>query len=102
MDTFRLKIATPESSVFDSPVVSLVAPGVDGSFGVLAHHAPMIAAIGDGVLKASADGEELSFAVGKGVLEVTGDLVLVLTGRAVRSAGHDIPAAIADAGNVHK
>lgn len=87
MATFNMKIVTPESCVFDSEVDSLVAPGVDGLFGVLAHHAPMIAAIDEGVLKASVSGIDIFFGVGKGVLEVSGDHVLVLTGKAVRDAG---------------
>lgn len=102
MDSFRMKIATPESSVFDGPIESLMAPGVDGSFGVLAHHAPMIAAIRDGVLKASVAGEDVFFAVGKGVLEVTGDLVLVLTGKAVRSADREGLTAMDDAAAITK
>jgi len=89
MDTFRMKISTPESCVFDGPVESLVAPGVAGAFGVLAHHAPMIAAIDEGVLRASAAGVSIFFSVGKGVLEVTGDLVCVLTGKASRGVSPD-------------
>lgn len=86
MDKFRMKIATPESSVYDGMVESIVAPGVDGSFGVLAHHAPMIVAIGEGVLKATVSGADVSFKVGKGVVEVAGDLVLVLTAKAENTA----------------
>lgn len=85
MDTFKVKIATPEACVFDGPADSIVAPGTGGEFGVLAHHAPMIAAISEGVLKVALSGNEtFAFNVGDGVLEVAADQVLVLTGKAVR------------------
>ena len=85
MKTFRAKIVTPEACVFDDAVESLVAPGTDGFFGVLADHAPMIAGLAAGVLKVSAGGADLFFRVGGGVLDVSPGAVLLLTDSAVRS-----------------
>ncbi len=48
MASFHLQIITPEKILFNGDVDSLVAPGLDGYFGVLAHHAPLIAALGEG------------------------------------------------------
>ena len=44
-ELYRLKILTLEKSVYDADVKSIVAPGADGYFGVLAQHAPLIAAL---------------------------------------------------------
>ena len=45
-----VSILTPEGKVFEGDVYSVSAPGALGSFGVLEGHAPMIAALGTGVL----------------------------------------------------
>lgn len=57
--TFRLSICTPEESLFDADVVSLIAPGATGFMGILVDHAPLVSAtipgpitIKDGQLRA--------------------------------------------------
>ncbi len=77
--TFRLQVATPEKPVFSGQARSLVAPGAEGYFGVLANHAPMVAllAVGDLTVWAG-DGTETHVAVNGGVLEVSGNSVTVL------------------------
>lgn len=40
--TYHLQILTPEQILFDEEVYSLIAPGGDGYFGVLADHAALI------------------------------------------------------------
>jgi len=47
---FRLQVFTQEKKVVDELITSLQAPGVDGYFGVLADHAPLISALGKGDL----------------------------------------------------
>jgi F-type H+-transporting ATPase subunit epsilon len=82
MTTFKTRIVTPEACALDAEVNSLMVPGVNGFFGVLAHHAPMIAAVGGGTLKVSTDSGDTFYSVGKGVLEVTHGGVLILTDQA--------------------
>jgi len=82
MPAFRTRIVTPELCAFDAEVESIVVPGIDGFYGILANHAPMIAAVGAGILKVTAGGTDTFFSVGKGVLEVDGSAVLILTDRA--------------------
>ncbi|PKO15510.1 hypothetical protein CVU37_12745 [candidate division BRC1 bacterium HGW-BRC1-1] len=45
---FQLQVITQEKKILDAAVTSLVLPGVDGYFGVLADHAPLIATLGKG------------------------------------------------------
>src|SRR5262245_43916440 len=40
----HLKIVTPDRTLFDEPVKAVTFMGVDGSYGILAHHAPLITA----------------------------------------------------------
>ena len=48
---FALDIVSPESLIFSKEVIMVVAPGVEGEFGVLENHAPLIAALQAGELK---------------------------------------------------
>jgi F-type H+-transporting ATPase subunit epsilon len=78
-DSFRLQIVTPERTVYSEEVVSMIAPGVDGYFGVLAHHAPMLAEVGVGRLVAErAGGARDVLSVAGGFLQVRDDATMVL------------------------
>jgi F-type H+-transporting ATPase subunit epsilon len=76
---FRLRIFTLEKSVYDSEVRSIVVPGHEGYLGVLAHHAPLIAALRPGRLTIKdAGGKESIHAVSGGFLEVSANLATLL------------------------
>ncbi len=89
MDTdnaFRLQVATQERVVFDERVVSVVAPGVEGYFGILRGRAPLIAELGLGIMKVTlADGQVLRMALTGGILECSHNEVVVLADVAERS-----------------
>lgn len=86
--TFTLSIATPQARVFCAgDVESVVVPGVDGSFGILANHAPMMAVVACGVLKARRAGRDEFFALGNGTLEVKRNCVNVCVEAAEPAAG---------------
>lgn len=77
--TFSLQVATPERVVLARRITSLVGPGVEGYLGILARHAPLIAALDIGKLKLTLeDGREELLAIGGGFLEVSRDGVTVL------------------------
>ena len=82
---YDLQIVTPEHVVLAEPVVSLVAPGTEGKFGVLARHAPLVAELGIGELDVTfPEGRREEFAIAGGFLEVSADGVIVLADTAER------------------
>ena len=83
MASFHVSIITPQGEVFSGEIDSLVAPGEEGYLGVMANHAPMIAALQRGALVTRVDDAVAYFAVGHGVLEVATNQVLVLVDDAV-------------------
>ncbi len=86
MPKYKLSILTPDGEIYENEVESLVAPGANGSFGVLANHANMIAATVPGVFKVN-EPDTAYFAVGTGVLEVLDDgAVNFLADRAEKAA----------------
>lgn len=79
MTTFHLDIVTPEKTVYSGEIVHFQAPGVDGSFGVLARHQPMLSALGIGrVGFREADGTERVLALGGGFANVSTDGATIL------------------------
>lgn len=51
-----LEIVSPEATLFKGEVTSVTLPGVDGSFQILNHHAPIVSILKHGVIKIEAQG----------------------------------------------
>ena len=77
-NTFRLEIVTPKGVVLDEQVVHVRCPGAAGDFGILAGHAPMMAALGSGRLGVDFADHSEDFAVTGGYLEVHNDFAVVM------------------------
>lgn len=76
---FHLSILTPERSVFEGEVEYLQAPGSEGYLGVLAHHAALVTALGEGTLTVrDADGKETRWPLSGGFFEVSNNRATVL------------------------
>jgi len=78
--TFSVEIVTPERVLFSSDqVVSLTVPAWEGSLGVMAFHAPMVAALRIGVITVKlADGKEVRISTTGGFMEVADNKAVIL------------------------
>jgi len=83
--SFTLSILTPEGTAYEEAVTSVMAPGTEGHFGVMEHHAPMLCALQTGILTVKNDFNELFFVLSGGIAEVQGDRLTVLTEIAIRT-----------------
>ena len=98
MATFPLELVTPERMLFSEEVESIRAPGVDGSLGVLAGHAPLLTELTTGLIKVTlADGSEAFIATSGGFLQVNKDKVIILADTAELSEEIDVERARASA-----
>jgi F-type H+-transporting ATPase subunit epsilon len=89
--TFRLQIVTPERVLIDGLVTSVIAPGSEGQFGVLAGHAPFVTELGIGELRyRDSAGVEQLLAVHGGFFQVSHDEATVLADAAERPEEIDI------------
>ena len=76
---FKLSILTPEKTVFEGEVQYVQAPGTEGYFGVLAHHAALVSALSSGTLTVrGAGGTEERWDVAGGFFEVSNNSATVL------------------------
>lgn len=78
MNSFDVEIMTPACRVFAGAVESLVLPGSEGSFGVLAGHVPMLARLAAGRIMVRQGEQEHYFHCGPGVANVDPKHVTVL------------------------
>jgi F-type H+-transporting ATPase subunit epsilon len=79
--SLELTIVTPEGQAFHGEVESVVLPGAEGEFGVLAGHEPFLSALQTGGLELqTADGKKRLAAVSRGYAEIHGDKVNVMVG----------------------
>ena len=91
-ETFELRILTPAGITWEGPATSLQARGLDGYFGILAHHTPLVAALKPGRLMVrDAAGKESWFEVGGGVLETVHNRVNILADHAEPSSAPSGP-----------
>ena len=93
MPEFKLDIVTPQRTAFSGVVESLRAPGSAGGFGVLAGHAPMLAALAVGPVIFVQGGQRQEMAISGGFAEVLRDGVTVLAETAERPEEIDVPRA---------
>ena len=78
----KVSVISPEKTLFDGTVDSLVAPAFDGEVGILPGHAPMMTLLGTGTLRLGPEGSAGRFRVEGGFLQVVDDAVRVVTERA--------------------
>ena len=71
MATFHFDLVSPEKLAFSGEVDQVDIPGVEGDFGVLAGHAPVIAAIRPGILTVTVGGNHQRIIVTGGLAEVS-------------------------------
>ncbi len=79
----KVSVISPEAILFEGDAASVVAPAYDGEVGILTGHAPMMALLGKGELRVSAEGAEpRRFTVEGGFLQVADNRVQVVTEKA--------------------
>jgi len=78
MANFRFELVSPEKLLFAGEVEQVDVPGVEGDFGVLAAHAPMVTMLRPGILTVHAAGGAQKIVVLGGFAEVSPDGLTVL------------------------
>ena len=78
MSTFHFDLVSPEQLAFSGEVDQVDIPGVEGDFGVLAGHAPVVAAVRPGILTVSTGGTKQKIIVLGGLAEISDKGLTVL------------------------
>ena len=79
-EPMTLTIITPDAIVYDGKADFFVGHAIDGEFGVLPNHAPMIIALDIAPLRVdNPDGQQHTFAVFGGFVEIEHNKVSIVT-----------------------
>jgi F-type H+-transporting ATPase subunit epsilon len=78
MATFHFDLVSPEKLAFHGEVDQVDVPGVEGDFGVLAGHAPVVAVIRPGILTVTSGSTQQKIIVHGGLAEVSDKGLTVL------------------------
>ena len=78
MLTFQLSLVSPENLLFTGQVDQVDLPGMEGDFGVLAGHAPIVAALRPGIVTAIVGTNREKFVVYGGLAEFASSELTVL------------------------
>lgn len=73
----KLRIITPEKVLFEGESESVTFPGINGSFDVLPHHAPLITALQKGIIRYLVNGKEYEQPIDSGFVKIENDIVTV-------------------------
>lgn len=76
--SLNCRIHTPDGTVYEGEVSSLVLPGEMGKFGVLYNHISYMALLGPGMIELGQNGEKQKLACGGGFAEIEDNDVTIL------------------------
>lgn len=85
MKKIELKIVTPEKVLYEGSVEGVSIPTIEGEITVLPGHIPVISAIKAGELRIKKEGNEEYFSITRGVAEISGNSIVILTEAAERA-----------------
>ena len=89
----QLELVTPTGIMSQKLVHMVVAPGVEGHFGVLPRHAPMLAGLARGIVEVHEDGKVTDrIMIDGGFADVSGESVIIIAERAIDMATADLVA----------
>ena len=89
-ETTQLELVTPARIMAQQAVEMVVAPGVEGLFGVLPRHAPLLADLTRGVVELHQNGKVTDrYMIDGGLADVSGDGVTILAERAIHLGSAD-------------
>jgi F-type H+-transporting ATPase subunit epsilon len=78
MPHLRLRIATPDASIFEGEATLVELPTTEGQIGVYPGHVPLVAGLGEGTIRLHSPDGPQSWVVMGGYVEVEPELVTVL------------------------
>ncbi len=84
-------VVTPEKTVLDVDTTSVVLPLIDGEYGVMPGHSPVVGRVGAGELTITLPkGETVRYYVEGGFVEILDDIVAILSMHAMPVAELDV------------
>ena len=92
-ETTQLELVTPARIMAQKAVQMVVAPGVEGLFGVLPRHARLLAGLERGIVEVHEEGKIIDrIMIDGGLADVSGESITIMAERAIDLASADATA----------
>ena len=72
------EVVNPYEVFFEGRIESIVLPTVDGQFGIMPGHSPIVVAVAPGIARVQMDGETKVFTVSEGFAEIGQHVVVIV------------------------
>jgi F-type H+-transporting ATPase subunit epsilon len=92
-DSLTCVVVTPEQTALEQKADFVALPLYDGEIGIGANHSPMIGRLGYGEMRIKSGNTTTAYYVDGGFVQVAGNVVSVLTNRAIPARNLDAAAA---------
>ncbi len=93
--TMHVNIVSAENEIYSGTVIQVFAPAEMGEVGIMPRHAPMLSTLKPGVVRVVLqEGDEQTFYVSGGILEIQPHVVTILSDTAMRAKDIDESAAM--------
>ncbi len=79
---FNVSVISPERTLYEGEAHFAVVPAFDGEIGILVDHAPLMAVLGDGILRLETEEGMRRFRLSGGSVQVVENRVSVLSEKA--------------------
>ena len=73
-----LEVVNPYEVFFEGRIESIVLPTVDGQYGIMPGHSPIVVAVAPGIARVEMDGETKVFTVSEGFAEIGQHAVIIV------------------------
>jgi F-type H+-transporting ATPase subunit epsilon len=73
----NLEIVSPEKIIYNGKAELVTLPGLSGAFTILERHAPLISALGKGIVLYLVNGENFEIKINEGFVEAKKNIVSV-------------------------
>ena len=91
----HVNIVSAENEIYSGTVTQVFAPAEMGEVGIMPRHAPMLSTLKPGVVRViSQEGDEQTFFVSGGILEIQPHVITILSDTALRASDIDESAAL--------
>ena len=90
MKNIKIKIVTPERTVYEDEVSQATLPTIDGEVTILPDHIPYITALKAGEIMLKKGGEIIHLAISGGFIELNNNILTILADTAERAEEIDI------------
>ena len=77
-EKLQLEVVTPQCTILNESVDTIILPGIQGEMGILPEHVPLLTIMDSGILSYTTNNNTISIAVHEGYAQVDGKSVRIL------------------------